>query len=95
MASKPETKLRLKIQKAVRKEYGSLVFIEHPTAGMYGSGILDLVGCLEGKFFALEVKTPKGKATERQLEIIKRICHAGGIAAVVTSVEEALDVLEE
>ena len=95
MASKPETKLRLKIQKAVRKEYGKLVWIEHPTAGMYGSGLLDLVGCLEGRFFALEVKVGKGKATERQETTIDRILEAGGIAAVVRSVEEALDVLEE
>lgn len=95
MASKPETKLRLKIQKAVRQEYGQLVFIEHPTAGMYGSGLLDLVGCLGGRFFALEVKYGKGKPTERQQEMIHRIGEAGGVAAVVRSVEEALSVLEE
>lgn len=53
-------------------------------------GSADLVGVLSpGRFFALEVKTPKGRAAEEQrlwLELVRRM---GGFAAVVRSVDEA------
>lgn len=91
--TKPEDKLRRKIQKRAREEYDGDIWIEHPTAGMYGSGLLDLMVCLYGKFGALEVKYGRGRPTERQLEVINRIRAAGGIAEVVRSVDEAMEVL--
>lgn len=60
-------------------------------------GIPDLVGCRrnDGKFFGLEVKVPgrENTLTPNQAENLKRIRRAGGIAAVVTSREEALDAV--
>jgi len=52
------------------------------------------VGCLRGKMFALEVKRPGGKATELQLHELKRIRDAGGMAAVVESVNEVKEILK-
>lgn len=62
--------------------------------GPYQSaGIPDIIGCIGGRFVALEVKVPGNKATRLQELVISRIRVAGGIAGVVTSVEEAMRVL--
>ena len=96
MASKPETRLRAKIVKAVEKEFGDDVYIKHPHGSMYSAGLPDLIGCLEGTFFALEVKTPENRsgATKLQQLHLDQIETAGGVAAVVRSVDEAINALE-
>lgn len=64
--------------------------------GMYGTaGILDIIACMGGRFVALEVKQPGGKPTRLQEITLGKIREAGGIAAVVTSVEEAKQTLVE
>ena len=56
---------------------------------MYGTaGIPDIISCVNGKFFAFEVKTATGKATPLQETTIRKILAAGGTAAVVRSVDE-------
>jgi len=62
--------------------------------GMYGSaGIPDVICCLDGRFFAFEVKTPKGTVTKLQEQTIRRIKVAGGHAYVVRSLEDVKDIL--
>ena len=62
--------------------------------GMYGSaGIPDVICCLDGRFFAFEVKTSKGRLTKLQEQTIHRIKVAGGHAYVVRSVEDVKAVL--
>ena len=64
--------------------------------GQYGTaGIPDIIVCYRGRFVAFEVKTEKGKLTVLQAITIKRIQNAGGIAAVVRSVEDAKAVLSK
>jgi hypothetical protein len=94
VASKAETKLRGKIVKAIKDEFDE-VHIEHPHGSMYSSGMLDLVGCLDSIYFAFEVKTPQNRkgATDLQQATIDSIIAAGGVAAVIRSEEEALEVL--
>jgi hypothetical protein len=56
-------------------------------------GIPDIIGCYQGVFFGLEVKLP-GKEhtlTPIQSRTLNKIKHSGGKAAMVTSVDEALD----
>ena len=43
---------------------------------------------------SLEVKTPRGRPTAEQENWFEQVARAGGIAAVVRSVEESLKVLE-
>lgn len=70
---------------------------------VYGSGFSkrgepDLLCCIRGRFVGLEVKDAKNKsygATELQLQRIKEIKDAGGIAAVVMSPEEVEVLLYE
>lgn len=68
-------------------------------------GLPDLIGCFNaecpncgfgpiGRFVAFEVKKPGGDATPLQAFTIQRIKNAGGIAVVIHSVEEALDILD-
>lgn len=52
-------------------------------------GSADLVGILAGRFFALEVKTATGRASEEQRLWLNLVRTKGGFAAVVRSVDEA------
>lgn len=62
--------------------------------GMYGTaGIPDIIACVDGRFFAFEVKTASGKATPLQETTIRKILAAGGTAAVVRSVDEVRALL--
>lgn len=57
--------------------------------GMYGTaGIPDIIACVDGRYFAFEVKTPAGRATALQDATIRKILAAGGTALVVRSVDE-------
>lgn len=58
------------------------------------SGMPDLVGCFRGHYIALEAKRRGNKATPLQEYALSEIRAAGGIAIVVWSVKEALDVLD-
>ncbi|MGL5964519.1 MAG: VRR-NUC domain-containing protein [Fusobacteriaceae bacterium] len=52
-------------------------------------GSADLVGCLDGRFVALEVKTAVGRASTEQRQWLDLVRRNGGFAAVVRSVAEA------
>lgn len=56
------------------------------------AGLPDIIGCYEGKFFALETKMPakRDNTSPRQKRVMGLIHQAGGIAQVVCSVGEAL-----
>jgi Holliday junction resolvase len=58
-------------------------------------GTPDIIGCCEGRFFALEVKQPGKRPTPIQSLRLEAIAEAGGIAAVVHSSDEALAALVE
>jgi hypothetical protein len=52
-------------------------------------GSADLIGCLSGRFVALEVKTPVGRASQEQRLWLALVRRNGGFAAIVRSVDEA------
>lgn len=63
--------------------------------GMYGTaGIPDIIACVDGRFYAFEVKTKTGKPTKLQEATIRKILKAGGTAVVVRSVDEVRAVIE-
>ena len=96
MASTPEGKLTSRIQAEIRREYGEEVWLMKVHGHIFqAAGVPDLIGCLRGHFFALEVKHPDTghDATPLQRKTLEMIEKAGGIAAVVTSPDEALSVL--
>lgn len=59
------------------------------------SGRPDLLCCVDGKFYAFEVKRSDGGVTsDLQWINILKIRDAGGIAHVVSSLEEVKEILE-
>ncbi len=55
-----------------------------PATGGYGkSGVPDIVGCYEGRFFGIECKAGSGKVTALQQKNLNEIDANKGIALVV------------
>lgn len=81
------------IKKALN-EKGAWVVKTHGSPHL--AGLPDILVCYQGRFIALEVKRPetRGTVTLRQQHFLDAISDAGGTAAVVTSVEEALATLQ-
>lgn len=62
--------------------------------GMYGTaGIPDIIACMDGRFYAFEVKRPGGRLSRLQDVTLKKIEAAGGVAVIVTSVDEVKKAL--
>lgn len=62
--------------------------------GMYGTaGIPDIIACVNGRFYAFEVKTSLGKTTKLQDVTIRKILACGGTVSVVRSVDEVRAVI--
>lgn len=59
------------------------------------SGIPDILACINGKFFAFEVKLPGNKPHALQIANIELIKASGGIAAVVYSLEDVMEVIHD
>lgn len=93
VAKKPESRLVGKIQDAL-KGRGCWVVKTHGSL-MQVSGLPDLLACYRGQFLGLEVKLPETQedTSPRQEFVMSQIQTAGGIVAVVTSLEQALQVL--
>lgn len=60
-----------------------------------GAGSADIIGLVDGRFFALEVKIPGGVVAEDQQKWLDEIREIGGYAVVVTSVQEAIDAVRD
>ena len=58
-------------------------------------GSSDLIGLYRGRFLAVEIKTPTGKATPEQLRFIEAVKRHGGIAGIARSPQDALDLLAQ
>ena len=63
--------------------------------GMYGTaGIPDIIACIDGSFYAFEVKNETGKPTKLQKITLSRLNRCGAVATVVRSVEEVKTIGE-
>jgi hypothetical protein len=94
--NQPESLLVKKIKSTLEGKYGGLWIKIH--GGRYQqNGIPDLIGCFEGYFIGLEVKVPERRntVTKLQQQTLDEIDKAKGVSAVVTSVEEAEELMQE
>ena len=57
-------------------------------------GCSDLLCCYRGFFVALEVKRPGKKPTAKQSGFLGEVEKASGIAAVVTSIDDVREILD-
>ena len=91
MAQTPEGK----VKDAVRKILNSMdVYHFMPPGNGFGrAGIPDIIGCMGGKFIAIECKAGKGKTTALQDMELAKIQQAGGTALVIN--EENIDLVKQ
>jgi Holliday junction resolvase len=89
----PEAKIGRKIREYI-EERGGFVFKVHGGPQMM-AGLPDLIACIQGLFFGIEVKQPGQNPTARQVFVHKMIQRSGGVAIVAHSVEEAADAIEQ
>lgn len=77
---KPETKFKEKVIKDL-KTIPYIWFTK--TQQVATRGTPDIIGCVNGLFFALELKsTPKGKVSDLQSYNLEKIIEAGGLSWV-------------
>lgn len=57
-------------------------------------GSPDIIGCLDGRFIGIEVKTPTGSQEESQVKFQAVFERAGGIYIIARTAEEAVERLE-
>jgi Holliday junction resolvase len=77
----PEGKVKTAIRKVLDAE--GVYYFMPPANGFGRAGIPDIICCVGGFFFAIEVKAGKGKTTALQDREIAAINNHGGIAIVV------------
>lgn len=87
----PEGKVKSKVTDLLLK-YCAYYF--KPTTGGYGrSGVPDIVGCVNGKFFAIECKAGNNQPTLLQTTEMENIRLHKGVAFVIN--ESNLQLLED
>lgn len=91
MAVKAETSLQERIQKFIVKS-GGYVIKQHGDM-ISEPGVPDLLVCYRGIFMGLEVKVDNNVPSKHQGIHCRKIWNAGGIAAIVRSVDEVYNLL--
>lgn len=83
------------ITKKIMKKLKEMGVFRYKTHGAIDQqrGLPDIIVCHHGYFVGIEVKVPGKSATPLQALTIKQIQQAGGIAGVVHSWEETLELL--
>ena len=77
----PEGRVKAKVKKALATLPRRYHFM--PVQNGMGAPALDFYCCINGKFVAIETKTPGKAMTPRQLETTSQIIAAGGIVHMV------------
>lgn len=90
-----EAALVKKMMKHLEKSVGGL-WIKISAGPFQVAGLPDIVGCCQGKFFALEVKLPGKEDTYTPLQQywVGEINKAGGKATMVTTILQAVNFVK-
>jgi hypothetical protein len=90
VAIKPESRLQRRIQHALRKAFPGC-YVRKIWVGEYQTGgIADLICCIEGFFFAIEVKLGNKKRTALQRFEADEVERAVGVSFVGFSPEQVV-----
>jgi len=84
-----EAKLTKKIRTILERKGARVFKIQGQDESFQEVGIPDALVCLWGQFVGIEVKQPGGKLRPLQRVVLHEIFMAGGVAAVVETVEQA------
>jgi len=86
-----ESSIVISIMRELRRR-GAMVIKIHGDPYMPG-GTPDLIGCVSGRCFVLEVKRPERKPQALQAQQLEKWRKAGAVVGVVTSVKEAVHLV--
>lgn len=92
---KSESRRQRRIRKQIKQAFPRSWFFKVWGGPFQPAGIPDLVGTVDGIFFAFEVKEPGEHPSQIQLEVIDDIRAAGGVAAVIEEGWEAIALIQE
>lgn len=88
-----ESDLQNKVIKVLKQIFKEDIWFSK-ISDRYNKGIPDIIGCIDGMFFGLELKRDKGRPSKLQEYNIDKIIKAGGKVCIVRTVEEALRILK-
>jgi hypothetical protein len=95
MAKQPEARLQKKMREQLQEELGGFWF-KVWGGPLQQRGIPDLIGCVEGLFFAIEVKYGRGRPSEIQVETIKRIqVYGKGCSFIAWDIPSAIEAVRD
>ena len=58
------------------------------------AGTSDILACVNGRYIAIECKLPGNKPTDLQRDYLARVEEAGGFALVVSSIDDAITIID-
>lgn len=63
--------------------------------GPFQRGLPDIIGCVKGRFIAVELKAPgrEGRVTKLQMHILNQIHNSGGLSFSSSSVDEIVTII--
>jgi hypothetical protein len=85
----PEGRVKTKVKRIIA-EYAPYVYSHWPVLNGMGKPTLDCVGCIAGRFFAVETKAPGEKITMRQAITMREMQAAGAVVFVLDGDEFTL-----
>ena len=88
-----ESKMKAEVKAFLTSKGACVIPIAQSSYSMNGAP--DIVVCYKGRFIAVEGKTYKGQQSGWQREMQEKITKAGGVYAVIRSVEAARQMVEE
>ena len=99
--SNPETILLVQIRLALAEIPGVILYRNaighdgraHVDYGIQNPGGSDLIGWVDGRFLAIEVKTATGVVSHEQKDFIDLVRRHGGLAGVARSIQDAKDII--
>ncbi len=86
-----ETQLKKKVLIWLKKEYSEGFFIK--ISDRFQTGIPDILGCVKGRFIAIELKIPGGKLTKLQSFVLNKLSLTGALTGVCYSLGEVKELL--
>jgi hypothetical protein len=82
-----------RIERYLKRQPGCLVRKTHGSA--YTAGVADLIGCLKGRYFEIEVKRPGEQPTALQLRGLEDVRKAGGYGMWTDCYEDIVQFVRE
>lgn len=89
-----ESAFQKKVLKYLREKVGGY-WVKIHVSSYQLEGEPDIMGCYQGRFYAFELKQGKNTTSELQEYKLGKIAENGGVALVVTSLEQLKELFEQ